>query len=87
MEQVTPELLDEIRGIAEGAGLDFDTMLVFEFMDEYLVHGEAIAAEHCSSLGWPQHAAVVRIGEERGPGRVPQWLSDTAAHQVPGNGP
>src|SRR5262249_11644538 len=54
MKRWTPELLDEIKGIAEGSGLDFDTMLVFQLMDEYLVNGEAVAADHCSSLGWPR---------------------------------
>jgi predicted choloylglycine hydrolase len=54
----TPELLDEIRGIAEGSGMDFDTMLVFQLMDEYFVQGKAIAAEHCSGLGWPRRDGV-----------------------------
>jgi isopenicillin-N N-acyltransferase like protein len=50
----TPDLLDEIKGIAEGAGLDFDTMLVFQCMDEYWANGDALAADHCSGLGWPK---------------------------------
>lgn len=49
----TPDLLDEIHGLADGSGTDFDTMLVFQFVDEYWVQGEAIAREHCSSLGVP----------------------------------
>ncbi len=52
----TPDLLDEIKGIAEGAGLDFDTIYVFQLMDESFVNGAAIVAEHCSSLGWPKQA-------------------------------
>jgi predicted choloylglycine hydrolase len=50
----TPDLLDEIKGIAEGAGLDFATMLVFQCMDEYWANGAALAADHCSGLGWPK---------------------------------
>jgi hypothetical protein len=47
----TPELLDEIRGIAEGAGVAFETMLAFQLPDEYWVNGEAVMREKCSSLG------------------------------------
>jgi hypothetical protein len=48
----TPDLLDEVAGIAKGAGLDFDTMLVFQLIDEYWVHGPGVAGEHCSALGF-----------------------------------
>lgn len=47
----TPELLDEVRGIAEGAGVAFETMLVFQLVDEYWVQGAQVGAERCSSLG------------------------------------
>jgi len=30
----TPALLDEVEGIAEGAGIDFETMMAFQFVDE-----------------------------------------------------
>src|SRR5262245_19473286 len=30
----TPDLLDEVRGIADGAGIDFNTMLLFQLPDE-----------------------------------------------------
>jgi predicted choloylglycine hydrolase len=52
MKRWTPDLLEEIHGIAEGAGLDFDTTLVLQLIDEYWVNGEAVAREHCSSLGF-----------------------------------
>jgi hypothetical protein len=48
----TPDLLDEVSGIAKGAGIDFDTMLVFQLIDEYWVHGPGVAGEHCSALGF-----------------------------------
>jgi len=47
----TPELVDEIRGMAAGAGVDFETMFLFQLPDEYWVNGEAIAAERCTSMG------------------------------------
>jgi len=59
----TPGLLDEVRGIAEGSGMDFETMLVYQLIDEYWVNGQAVASgEHCSALGIAatnQHAAII----------------------------
>jgi hypothetical protein len=52
MKKSTPDLIDEIRGIAQGAGIDFDTMLVFQLIDEYWVNGPGAAGEHCSSMGF-----------------------------------
>jgi hypothetical protein len=51
MKKWTPDLLEEVRGIADGAGVDFGTMLVYQWVDEYWVQGESVAAEHCSGLG------------------------------------
>jgi predicted choloylglycine hydrolase len=48
----TPDLLDEIHGLAEGAGIDFDTMLTLQLPDECFINGEAVAADRCSSLGF-----------------------------------
>ena len=47
----TPELLEEVRGIADGSGVDFDTIYAFQLVDEMWANGEAIAAEHCTSIG------------------------------------
>jgi predicted choloylglycine hydrolase len=52
MKKWTPDLVEEIRGLAEGADIDFATMLVLQLPDECFVNGEAIAREHCSSLGF-----------------------------------
>ena len=51
MKKWTPDLIEEIRGIARGADLDFDTLLVFQLIDEYWIYGPAVGAEHCSALG------------------------------------
>ncbi len=48
----TPDILDEIKGIADGAEIDFDTMFMFQFLDEYWAQGESIAQQRCSSLGF-----------------------------------
>ena len=34
IERWTPSLLDEVRGIGEGAGLDLETILAWQFLDE-----------------------------------------------------
>jgi isopenicillin-N N-acyltransferase like protein len=52
----TPELLDEIRGIAEGSGQTYPTMLAYQLMDELWVFFDKGDAQHCSSLG------VIRSG-------------------------
>ena len=47
----TPDLLAEVRGIADGAGVDFNTMLLFQLPDEEWVNAEAVTGEHCSGIG------------------------------------
>jgi isopenicillin-N N-acyltransferase-like protein len=47
----TPDLLDEIRGIADGAGQPFDTVLAFQLMDEIWVFADKRAANRCSAMG------------------------------------
>ena len=50
MERWTPDLLQEIKGIAEGSGAAYETIFVFQLVDEYWSRGK-IAGEHCSSVG------------------------------------
>ncbi len=52
----TPDLLDEIRGIAEGSGQPYPTILAHQLADEIWVYIDKNNANHCSSLG------VVRSG-------------------------
>lgn len=48
----TPELLDEVRGIADGSGIDFNTIFAFQLPDEEWANWEDVAGgEHCSSIG------------------------------------
>lgn len=47
----TPDLLDEVRGIADGAGLPFETMFAFQLVDEMWVYLDQPTASHCSSMG------------------------------------
>src|SRR4029078_1831968 len=47
----TPDLIDEIRGIVDGAAIDFDTMFAYQFVDEVWVYTDRLSAEHCSGMG------------------------------------
>jgi isopenicillin-N N-acyltransferase like protein len=47
----TPWLLSEVRGIADGAGLDFNSVLAFQLLDESGLNGERVMADKCSALG------------------------------------
>ena len=53
----TPDLQDEIRGIAAGADMDWQTVLALQLLDEMWSNEDVILAEHCSSLGIPAQAA------------------------------
>src|SRR5262249_51986259 len=52
MKKWTPDLADEVEGIADGAGVDRDTIFAFQLLDELWVNGEGVAREGCSSLGF-----------------------------------
>jgi isopenicillin-N N-acyltransferase like protein len=51
MRKWTPDVLDEIRGMASAAECDFDSVFVSQFFDEYYAQGKFISASRCSSLG------------------------------------
>jgi hypothetical protein len=52
IQKWTPGLWEEIHGLAEGAGIDFDTALTLQLPDECFIHGSAIAGNRCSSVGF-----------------------------------
>jgi len=51
IERWTPGLLDEVRGIADGAGVDFDTMYAYQLIDECWVLGRDLGFSKCTSIG------------------------------------
>ena len=58
----TPELLDEIKGIAEGSGQPYQTILAYQMVDEIWVYFDKANSHHCSSLGVmrsPSHPAYI----------------------------
>ena len=58
IEKWTPGLLEEVRGIAEGAGENFLDMFAFQLQDEEWWYGQVRNQKHkneadtCSALGW-----------------------------------
>ncbi len=51
IEKWTPGLMDEVRGIAEGAGVEFSTMLAYQLPDEMWALGNTISGDHCTGIG------------------------------------
>lgn len=50
IERWTPGLLDEVRGIADGAGLDFETIYAYQLLDEVWAMGPDLAPSKCTSF-------------------------------------
>jgi hypothetical protein len=54
----TPEVIDEVHGIADGASQPFDTMWAMQLIDEMWVFiDEQSSVAHCSSAGVPGRAS------------------------------
>jgi isopenicillin-N N-acyltransferase-like protein len=51
IERWTPGLLDEVRGIADGAGVDFQTMYAFQLIDETWVMSDDLDLSECTTIG------------------------------------
>ncbi|HET7170404.1 MAG TPA: C45 family peptidase [Gaiellales bacterium] len=60
VEQHTPDLLEEVRGIAEGGGISFERILAYNLMDEEWWYSQAPGRRHACSL------VAVAGGEGRG---------------------
>ena len=58
IEKWTPGLLDEVRGIAEGAKLPFEEVYVFQLADEIWSMGAWAMREKCTAI------AVDRRGDQ-----------------------
>lgn len=53
IKKYTPELYEEIRGIADGSGQAFNDIMVFNLLDEFWVYIDDISNHHCSGIGVP----------------------------------
>ena len=52
IEKWTPGLLEEVRGIADGAEIDFDTIYAFQLMDEIWLYQSGLEGEACSAIAF-----------------------------------
>ncbi len=58
----TPELLEEVKGIAAGSGQTFQTIFAYQLLDEIWGYFDKLDANHCSAIGAPRtqsHPAYV----------------------------
>ena len=46
-----PELLEEVRGISDGSGIDYETILAFQMSEEIDVLSDNLKGKHCTSIG------------------------------------
>ena len=49
----TPDLYEEVRGIAEGSGQQLNDIMVFNLLDEFWVYQDNLSNHHCSGIGVP----------------------------------
>ena len=53
IKKYTPDLYEEIRGIAKGSGQAFNDIMVLNLLDEFWVYINSLANHHCSGMGVP----------------------------------
>ena len=53
IKQWTPDLYDEVRGIAAGSGQELRDIMVLNLLDEFWVYIDNIYNHHCSDVGVP----------------------------------
>lgn len=51
IRRLTPGLLDEVRGIADGSGQSFATMFAYQLIDELWAQTPSLKRDKCTSLG------------------------------------
>jgi predicted choloylglycine hydrolase len=53
IKEWTPDLYEEVRGIADGSGQEFHDIFVLNLLDEFWVYIDQLANHHCSDMGVP----------------------------------
>ncbi len=56
IKEWTPDLYEEVRGIADGAGQPFNDVMIFSLLDEFWVYQDNLENHHCSGVGVPARA-------------------------------
>jgi len=75
IQQWAPDLLEEVKGIAEGAGQSLNTILALQMMDEEWVyglrHGLDKPISKCTAFGIAAHDGISYAGQNMD---VPAWV-------------
>lgn len=72
IQKWTPDLLEEIKGISDGSGIDFDTLFAFQLVDEIWTTARLInMPHHCTSVG------INNYKKEGGPNLIAQNIDIT----------
>lgn len=53
IRRTTPDLYDEVRGIADGSGQALEDIFVLNLLDEFWIYLDRLENHHCSGLGVP----------------------------------
>ncbi|MVM34184.1 hypothetical protein GO755_29400 [Spirosoma sp. HMF4905] len=53
IKQYTPDLYEEVKGIADGSEQALNDIMVFNLLDEFWVYQDNLANHHCSGVGVP----------------------------------
>ncbi|MGB5509393.1 C45 family autoproteolytic acyltransferase/hydolase [Robiginitalea sp.] len=61
VEKWMPELMEELQGISEGSGVDFETIFMHQLGDEYWFNAKDVMAHSCSSFGVNKSAELPSI--------------------------
>ena len=70
--KLNPDLLEEIRGIGKGAGIDFKTIFAFQLLDEIWANAKLLdLPHHCTSVG------VNNYKKDGGPNYIAQTVDIT----------
>ena len=52
IQRWTPDLLEELHGLADGAQMDFNTIFTFQLIDEWGNNTSVVQKDHCSVIGF-----------------------------------
>ena len=61
VEKWKPELMQELQGISESSGIDFETIFMHQLGDEYWFNAKDVMAHSCSSFGVNKSADLPSI--------------------------
>lgn len=53
IKKYTPELYEEVKGIADGSAQQLNDIMVFNLLDEFWVYQNNLVNHHCSGMGVP----------------------------------